>query len=310
MTNRMVMMVVIMVIGIIVCSYSPKALSDSSSYYEADGATVYPVKNKNIVLQNEVVKIKAYSRDPQDSIEGKTWAADCDFIFYNKTDSTQSVTMGYPDWVNDYFDPDHAEGATLTAYQKYLNSRKRNQSILERNVHGEGIIYRQGYLKGKIPYDKSAWIVQGLKVLVEGLPVHPTHRPSNVDIDTHKRFSKEFVFDAKEPEGAFIWPCTFKPRETKTVKVKFIFSGLCDIDYQEVSYLLKSGALWADSIGAADIFWDLDGRKYAVMKIHPSNYVLKDHVIHWHFENFKPTENISLFLSFGDFKFSSPELKK
>ncbi len=91
----------------------------------------------------------------------------------------------------------------------------------------------------------------------------------------------------------------FKPKETKIVNVTFSFGGLNDIGgYQEVSYILKTGALWADEIGEADIYWNYKDREVDVNRIFPSKFKIDNKVIHWHFENFEPNDDISIFVTY------------
>lgn len=98
-------------------------------------------------------------------------------------------------------------------------------------------------------------------------------------------------------EAAYIWKLPFNPRETRTIKVTFSFESLTDAGgYQESTYLLRTGALWADKIGEADIYWDIRGRKIDLKKVFPKGFEYKDNVLHWKFKDFEPSEDISIYM--------------
>ena len=105
----------------------------------------------------------------------------------------------------------------------------------------------------------------------------------------------------EDPQGAHTWRIRFKPRETKKVEVTFSFGGLNTFGGpQELSYLLKTGSLWADKIGEADIYWNFNGRRVDVSRISPAGYKIKNDVIHWHFEDFEPNADITIFAAHGE----------
>lgn len=138
-------------------------------------------------------------------------------------------------------------------------------------------------------------------VIVDGSKLKAVHKPINTNIKAEKKHEKSFAIGSEESLGAFIWQVQFGPAETKTVKVAFSFGGLSELSsYQELSYILKTGALWAGNIEQADIFWDLNGRELEVKDIRPNGYKLHDKVIHWHFEHFKPSEDIDMLVTYHD----------
>lgn len=270
--------------------------ANSSSYYDKDGVTIFPVENKHIVLKKEIIKIEHFSGGT-----GK-WAASCEFIFYNKDSEEELVTMGYPDWVNGRFDitENYIDKKTAKAFWKVFDTLPKNRkdvlAELFRFGYGYSEVYAIGYKKGILPYIPKAWNLHDLNVKISGKNIDTQHRPIGTDININKRYPEKFSMGSMPPAGAYIWKVRFKPHETKVVKVTFSFSGLTDIGYQEVSYILKTGALWADRIGEADIFWDIGRRKIEQEDIFPSGYKLDNNVIHWHFENFDPDYDISIFM--------------
>jgi len=69
---------------ILIFSFTANVLANSSSYYEGDGSTIFPIENKNIVLKKEIVRIKPDSKGKSQimATEAKLrWLATCEFIF-------------------------------------------------------------------------------------------------------------------------------------------------------------------------------------------------------------------------------------
>ncbi len=323
------------------------SFADTDEYYEGDGVTVFPLQSTDIVMKKEVVRIR-----PE-------WRADCEFVFYNKSDKTENILMGYPDWLNDgftvivtdnplfYTDPNTGSTSVseyrtlynkLTAGQKkssldpaqyglyasFFNSlpQKKQDKFREMTVTGHGLeyIYFAGYQQGKLPYWPQAWNLHDLSVIIDGKKYQTEHRPLGIKIKVKR--NGDIV---PPPQGAYVWRASFKPHETKMVRVRFSFEGDRSPGYEDLSYILKTGALWADKIGVADIYWDLNvhshdsdgdnlvkvssprvhaidglaikwGSEYYMYlnKVSPAGYVIKNNVIHWHFENLKPTEDINV----------------
>lgn len=248
--------------------------ANSSSYYDKDGATVYPLETNSIVMQKEIVKIKP-SKDG--------WSATCEFTFYNKSDANEPVTMGYPDWLKANFD---ARG--IDPFWKYFSTlpaktRKDYEEQLFAVGYGYDQVYIKGYREGKLQYISKAWNLHDLAVTVNGEKETMKHKA---------------VVDAKSlpGDGAFIWKVVFAPHETKHVKVSFSFGGFTEVGgYQKAIYILRTGTLWADKIGVADIYWDIKGQDVNVKQIVPQDFKIEGNTIHWHFENFEPTEDVVIY---------------
>lgn len=272
------------------------AFSNSSSFYDKDASTILPIENKNIVMTKEVVRIRPSQSDDYG------WRADCEFTFYNKGESEELVTMGYPDWLNGLFTPDTIDINTKEAFWNFFDSlpaetKKNYMESIFVTGYGYDFIYFEGYKKGKVPYVASAWNLHDLEVFVDGKRMEARHKPIDMVIQAKTRFQKEFAGEANPSEAAYVWKLPFKPRETRTVKVSFSFEGLRDAGgYQEATYLLRTGALWADKIGDADIYWDIKGRKIDLKKVFPKGFEYKDNVLHWKFKDFEPSEDISIYM--------------
>lgn len=255
-------------------AFNSTVFANSSSYYDKDGASVFPLETNNIVMQKEVVRIKP-TKDG--------WRATCEFTFYNKTEAIEPVTMGYPDWLNENFD---ASG--IKAFWKYFKTlpaekRKAYGEPPFATGYGYDQVYFKGYKEGKLPYIAKAWNLHDLAVALDGEKVNIKHKA---------------VVERKDlpGDGAYIWKVSFAPHETKLVKVTFSFNGLNDIDgYQKAIYILQTGALWADKIGMADIYWDIKDQDVKIKQIVPQDFKVEGSIIHWHFENFKPTEDIVVY---------------
>jgi hypothetical protein len=255
-------------------AFSTCVFANSSSYYDKDGATVFPIENKSIVMQKELVRIEPAIGDD------RTWRAVCEFIFYNKSDSEESVTMGYPDWLNASFNPE--EDKAFWNYFDTLPPKEKKKYKENIFVVGYGYdeVYIRGYKEGEIPYVRKAWNLHDLKVTFDGAMPRTTH--------------KAIVEKKSLPgDGAYIWKVIFKPHETKTITVSFSFSGDNEVEgYQRATYIMRTGALWADKISVADIYWNVAGRKINLRQVVPHGYKIENNIIHWHFEDFKPKGDI------------------
>ena len=266
------------------------AFANNSSNYDKDGATVIPIESKSIRMEKETVMIKA------DHDEDGKWLADCEFVFVNTSDLEEPVTMGYPDWLNSSYDPKKNK-----QFWDYFNSlpektRKYYEDGDSRVGHGYGDVYFEGYKKGILHYLNTAWNLRDLEVFVNGKRIKTVHKPIEIKLKVPAADRKKFSQVPYPPVGAHIWTLRFKPNEKMTVRITFSFSGLSDIaGYQQVAYLLQTGALWADTIGTADIFWNTAGRRTSIAPGSPPLQSTENDVMHWHFENYKPTEDIVLY---------------
>ncbi len=287
--NRVLAPIAALIIGMI----GYLAYPNSSFYFDKDASTVLPIESSNIVMTKETVRIgPAEDVKPPGPIR---WQADCEFIFNNKSESEEVVTMGYPDWLNSHYYPDDNEYPLRRAFWDYFHTlpievQDKYKNGIFQVGYGYEEIYIQGYRKGKIPYIRNAWNLHDLKVLVDRQEVNTIHKA--IDKST----------GASEPDrklsGAYIWKMKFRPGQTRTVSVSFSFSGFTDVEYQEVSYVMKTGAAWADHIGQADIYWNVKGWDIRKMKIGPHGYTFKDNVLHWRFIDFEPFADITL--KFGE----------
>lgn len=121
-------------------------------------------------------------------------------------------------------------------------------------------------------------------------------------------------------DHAYVWPVHLAAHGTLEVKNTYHVeeSGGQDVlaegpsipyfdndipEQEEIFYILKSGALWAGTIGQADITLDL-GEKApeAFLAIGPAGYTYKDGVITWSLKDLKPTADISVVLHPGPIK--------
>ncbi len=276
------------------------AFTNSSSYYDKDGSSVIPIENKNIRMEKEVVKIRADHDNNNEQNGYGIWLADCVFIFVNTSEIEETVTMGYPDWLNDRYEPDKYD----TSYWNYFDSlpEKPNRNDIGFILGSEySRIYFAGYRQGKVAYRDSAWKLHDLKVLVNNRQVKVVHKPINIQIQVSESKGR-YVRQPEPPVGTYIWKMRFKPKEVIKVQVTFSFSGLTDVGgYQQVAYLLRTGALWADTIGTADIYWNATGRSVRLAPGTPPVLNIENNVLHWHFENIEPSADIILWADLTDY---------
>ena len=274
------------------CALPVNSFADTSDYYDMDASSVIPLKTNSIVMEREIVRIKPIlNKIPA------TWHVSAEFIFHNKSDKEEAVTMGYPDWINWQYDP--RQNKEFWAFFKTLPLKVQETDNLPFDGWVKDV-YFEGYEKGKLPYIKDAWNLHDLTVKINGGTItNFLHKA--IDLKTIK---KDFLLSTLErgntPEGAFVWKTKFGPQETKTVDITFGFTGLVDMGYQKSVYLLTTGALWADKIGVGDIYWEIghldDAPNVNFKATGPGGYKLEDggKVLHWHFENLKPKEDIVL----------------
>ena len=116
-----------------------------------------------------------------------------------------------------------------------------------------------------------------------------------------------------EYDFIYAWRITFKPKEKKTVEclypVLWSFARKIDPprrefkDSREFTYITKTGALWQGTIKQADFYIDIDSgipiewikQKKVKLDINPKGYKIMNYrTVEWHFENWKPTEDISI----------------
>ena len=254
--------------------YLPSVYADSSSYFDIDASTVFPIENNSIKLIKEIIRI-----DPIPDSEAR-WKAVCEFYFYNLTNSPQLVTMGYPDWLNTRYQPSKEFWEYFNSLPEEIKNKYKYEDYYFVTGYGYDSVYIMGYREGKLKYEPDAWNLADLEVTVNGLKVKTIHKA---------------ISDKKglPGDGAYIWKVKFLPHETKKVVVKFTFTGLTDVGmFVRAKYILKTGALWAENIGVADIYWNIKGRSINKKMIVPSNFSIKDEIIHWHFENFEPEYDI------------------
>jgi len=103
--------------------------------------------------------------------------------------------------------------------------------------------------------------------------------------------------DSTLPEypRVYVWDASFKKDQVRKVYNTYTFEGDIDGYYQTIQYVLKTGALWKDSIGTGVIRIDIDSldRKY-ISKIKPEGYSYSGNSIEWKFTELEPKEDISI----------------
>ena len=132
--------------------------------------------------------------------------------------------------------------------------------------------------------------IKDFKVFVNGQPVL---------CKLKKSFNKEKIPGLNFDE-AFVWQV--KMPQNKTVHVQHTYRFRTSAYYhtvldkiREVSYILKTGALWDGKMDNAEISVDLGpNSKFGNLAIEPDGYVFEKGVVKWIFKNFKPTSDVRI----------------
>lgn len=92
---------------------------------------------------------------------------------------------------------------------------------------------------------------------------------------------------------AFLWPVKLPHNQPIHLHNTYDFGTSGEFDSNFVSYILKTGALWAGKMDKAEITIDLDENVPGyLLDVKPAGYTYQKGVIHWLFTDFKPTEDI------------------
>ncbi len=137
------------------------------------------------------------------------------------------------------------------------------------------------------------------EVRINGKQVEYHKKP--VSINAKLKIGAEYV-------SMYAWQISFKPHEKKTVECIYTASWNCDVgpypSCRHFTYITKTGALWNGTIGQADFYVTLsnDYIKNARagkldFKIEPADYKIAGNTVEWHFRDWKPTEDISIWVS-------------
>jgi len=94
---------------------------------------------------------------------------------------------------------------------------------------------------------------------------------------------------------AFLWPVKLPHNQPIHLHNTYNFGTGGQFDSNSVSYILKTGALWAGKMDKAEITIDLgENVPGYLLDVKPAGYTYQKGVIHWLFTDFKPAEDISV----------------
>jgi hypothetical protein len=126
----------------------------------------------------------------------------------------------------------------------------------------------------------------------------------------------KFVIDEKEifkeyggnNLNMYYWDITFTAKEKKEVRVEYDSEWGAGWPNDEVErefwYITKTGSLWRDTIGKADFYLTLPEHALRLLRglgrygiqIKPEPYVRKENTIEWHFTDWKPDDDIRVWI--------------
>jgi len=137
--------------------------------------------------------------------------------------------------------------------------------------------------------DLNEGTIKNFRCFVDGKEVQVEHK-ARINDSLNSRLTYPF---------AYVWRMSFKKGQVRAVRNTYNFGGLYISDGTiELTYILKTGALWKGKIKTALIVFDLgkpDPR--FTYSIKPPGYMIKNHQISWTFRDFEPEEDIEIGLS-------------
>lgn len=168
---------------------------------------------------------------------------------------------------------------------------KVNATFLFENLTDQPISMKMGF-----PYFSSA--PKSFKAWVQDKVVNIEKRPMG---------GKGEIVLQHERSGyilhMYAWSISFKPHEKKDVKVEYVGTWGFSLDRSTsyFIYIVETGALWSGTIGKADFSITLsegtmDYLRHpgTALRAYPSGYTRKGNRIEWHFQNWKPKENLGV----------------
>ncbi|MEK6742654.1 MAG: YARHG domain-containing protein [Nitrospirota bacterium] len=168
---------------------------------------------------------------------------------------------------------------------------KVNATFLFENLTDQPISMKMGF-----PYFSSA--PKSFKAWVQDKVVNIEKRPMG---------GKGEIVLQHERSGYILhmnaWDISFQPHEKKNVKVEYLGTWGFSLDRSTsyFIYVVETGALWSGTIGKADFSLILsestmDYLKHpgTALRAYPSGYMRKGNRIEWHFQNWKPKENLGV----------------
>jgi hypothetical protein len=262
---------------------NPLYANDGS--FEGTGATVFAIKDNRILMEKEEITIK-FNRDfytNPSKYRTKRWLADCTFTFINTKSEPVRVQMGFPDHYS----------------------------------HGDGPL--------------PEWTISDFTTTIKNRFAEVTHKK----VDTSKELLDIKKSLRLFYQGAYTWMVEFQPNERITVKNTYAFGGgsfngpfidlIKDKDsfvrifreqlfwngirpgkqdwdymnagYEYASYIVTTGLTWAGPIGEADIKIELPPYTLPHLLIpSPRSYRIDNGFIHWTFKNWRPKQEIALYI--------------
>jgi hypothetical protein len=257
------------------------ALANDASFH-GDGATVYTTKELRVRMAKENI-ILTYDNKSKSRTR---WTANCTFEFENMSDEKVSLTMGFPNWkgFGDEVEPDAYVIKDFTTLVDGNPVASELKDISKKNQIGP-------WIKGKN------------LATFDGAYVWPVEIAPKGKVTVKNKFQ----FGGFSSNGPFDAFDHLPPTYPKIKKSHTFWSvrkpGKKDIDYANalvgaVAYITTTGQTWSGPIGEATITMDIPERlqeKPHLMVPLPQGYHMSKDKIVWHFTNYKPKEEITLY---------------
>ncbi len=237
----------------------------NDTIFGGDASNIFPMESTQI----QMVKEKVGLCPTTDGF----WKTEAVFWFKNLSDKTVDVQIGFPDW-----------------------------QMTEADDAGN---------------EKTRWAILAFVSKVDGKKVQTEHK----------------AVTGGDYQGAYLWRVSFKPHEEKKLESSYIFGGfqqsamfgealrksagaakgndwwqaspdtkaakeLEQSPFQKIIYILKTGKNWAGQIEDAEIVLELPPNQNPLtVSALPIGYIYANNKLTWHFKNFKPTQDIAVFLA-------------
>jgi len=136
--------------------------------------------------------------------------------------------------------------------------------------------------------DLEKGTIRNFKCYIDGKEVRVKHKTG--------------IKNALNPERyypyAFVWKMSFKKGQTRIIRNTYTFGGYHNTSGDEIlTYVLKTGALWKDKIGVADITFNLGLHDPGfASSIKPSGYIIEGNKLHWILKDFEPKDDMEISL--------------
>ncbi|MBW2532729.1 MAG: hypothetical protein JRI55_14655 [Deltaproteobacteria bacterium] len=233
--------------------------------FGGNGAVVFPLKERRVRMVNEKVTIRFDQKAEEKRRYDRVWAAECVFLFENKTAEQIVVQMGFPNWCGD-LNPDlpRCPVSAIKDFRTWVNGEE-TKATLKKAALG---------MTGKA-VDKRLLVEGGAFVWEVTFP--PRGR---VVVRNSYRFGTTTTPGAEGGPRHIHW------------RNHPVDKGL---PYNQVNYIVTTGRTWAGTIGEADIKIEIppDAKPHFVAAT-PRPREIGRKWVRWHFKSWRPKKNLNV----------------